>query len=95
MITADKAYSKETLQLYQTQDPPAKVAQALPATKILFSKAFAKTSEAVGEYQRLAENSQQNRRSKTEDLTIRRLTWGNKAMKAAFESVKQKLTAQS
>ncbi len=67
MITADKAYSKETLQLYQTQDPPAKAAQ----------------------------NSQQNRRSKTEDLTIRRLTWGNKAMKAAFESVKQKLTAQS
>ena len=67
MITADKAYSKETLQLYQTQDHPAKAAQ----------------------------NSQQNRRSKTEDLTIRRLTWGNKAMKAAFESVKQKLTAQS
>ena len=27
MITADKAYSKETLQLYQTQDPPAKAAQ--------------------------------------------------------------------
>lgn len=27
MITADKTYSKETIQLYQTQDTPAKAAQ--------------------------------------------------------------------
>lgn len=33
-------------------------------------------------------------KEKTEDLTIRKLTWGNPAMKSAFESVKQKLTAK-
>lgn len=43
----------------------------------------------------LIDSNSSKAKEKTEDLTIRRLTWGNKAMKAAFESVKQKLTAQS
>ena len=94
MITADKTYSKETIQLYQTQDTPAKAAQNSQQQEPSL-QSLSGNFRSREEHQRLAENSQQNRRSKTEDLTIRRLTWGNKAMKAAFESVKQKLTAQS
>ena len=57
MITADKTYSKETIQLYQTQDTPAKAAQNSQQQEPSL-QSLSRNLRSREEHQRLAEDPQ-------------------------------------